>query len=79
MAQVDVGAYFAWSLMDNYEWADGYSVRFGLTYVDYASQKRTPKLSAAWFKKHVTPLSALPKHGEPLPPCDASLLGSQPW
>ncbi|HZU51063.1 MAG TPA: family 1 glycosylhydrolase, partial [Sphingomicrobium sp.] len=43
--------YFLWSLMDNFEWADGYSKRFGIHYVDFATQQRIPKLSAAWFKE----------------------------
>ncbi|MCW3846314.1 GH1 family beta-glucosidase [Sphingomonas sp. LB-2] len=43
--------YFLWSLMDNFEWADGYSKRFGIHYVDFQTQKRTPKLSAEWYKE----------------------------
>lgn len=43
--------YFAWSLLDNFEWSSGYTVRFGINYVDYhGGLKRHPKLSAAWFK-----------------------------
>lgn len=48
-AGVDVQGYFAWSLMDNYEWAEGYTPRFGLIHVDYETQKRTPKGSFEAF------------------------------
>lgn len=48
---VDVRAYFAWSLLDNFEWAEGYGKRFGLIYVDYETLARHPKDSARWFAK----------------------------
>ncbi len=46
----DMRGYFAWSLMDNYEWAEGYDKRFGIVHVDYATQKRTPKASYRAFQ-----------------------------
>ena len=48
---VPVKGYFLWSLLDNYEWADGYEKRFGITYVDFKTQKRTPKLSSMLYKQ----------------------------
>lgn len=47
---VDIKGYFAWSLMDNFEWAEGYAMRFGLVHVDYSTQKRTLKDSARWYQ-----------------------------
>ncbi|MCG0237735.1 MAG: GH1 family beta-glucosidase [Firmicutes bacterium] len=50
-AGVDLRGYFVWTLMDNFEWAYGYSKRFGLVYVDYDTQRRIPKDSAWWLRE----------------------------
>ncbi len=48
---IDLWGYFCWSVMDNFEWAQGYNRRFGLVHVDYQTQKRTLKDSAYWYKR----------------------------
>ena len=48
---VDLRGYFVWSLLDNFEWAQGYSKRFGLVFVEYGSQRRIPKASAHWYRE----------------------------
>jgi beta-glucosidase len=49
-AGVSVRGYFVWSLLDNFEWAEGYAKRFGIVYVDYAGGRRLPNDSARWFR-----------------------------
>jgi len=55
---VPLHGYFVWSLLDNFEWAHGYSVRFGITYVEYSTQERTIKDSGRWYST-VTRANAL--------------------
>jgi beta-glucosidase len=50
---VDLRGYFIWSLLDNFEWASGYGPRFGLVYVDFATQRRVPKRSALWYRDFI--------------------------
>jgi len=50
---IDVRGYFVWSLMDNFEWSEGYGPRFGLVHIDYGTQRRTPKTSFAWYRDHI--------------------------
>jgi beta-glucosidase len=54
-AGVNVKGFFAWTLMDNFEWAEGYRARFGLIHVDFASQLRTIKNSGYWFRDLLAP------------------------
>ena len=62
---VDVRGYFAWSLLDNFEWALGYSMRFGLVHVDYATQQRTPKGSAHFYREVIRSQGAVLRNPHP--------------
>src|SRR5258706_14801261 len=57
---VPLEAYLVWSLMDNFEWADGYSKRFGIVYVDYPTQTRIPKSSAQWLRRVIAATAVVP-------------------
>jgi beta-glucosidase len=52
-AGVRLRGYFVWSLLDNFEWAEGYSRRFGVVYVDFKTLKRTPKASYHWLAEFI--------------------------
>ena len=58
-AGVPVNAYFVWSLLDNFEWAEGYGHRFGIVHVDFETLRRTPKASARWYAEVIR------RHGLP--------------
>eukprot|EP00457_Paulinella_chromatophora_P004283 gb/GEZN01004295.1/.p1 GENE.gb/GEZN01004295.1/~~gb/GEZN01004295.1/.p1 ORF type:complete len:624 (+),score=62.05 gb/GEZN01004295.1/:243-1874(+) len=76
---IKVLGFFAWSILDNFEWADGYSTRFGLTYVDFKTQERTPKLSLRWFSDVIRKFGSLPVIGqEALPKCEEYVFGTTP-
>jgi len=51
---LDIRGYYVWSLLDNFEWAHGYSQRFGIVHVDYETQQRTPKASARWLQQLIS-------------------------
>ncbi|TDC78388.1 beta-glucosidase [Micromonospora sp. KC606] len=51
---IDLRGYLVWSLLDNFEWAEGYRKRFGIVHVDYLTQRRTPKSSARWYQEVIS-------------------------
>ena len=65
-AGVPLEGFFVWSLLDNFEWAHGYSQRFGLVHVDFATQARIPKGSARWYRQVIAREGGLASRpGEP--------------
>ena len=64
---VKMDGYMVWSLLDNFEWASGYAKRFGIVHVDYATQKRTLKESAKWYREFLQSLHAHHREPSPLP------------
>ncbi len=59
-AGVPIAGYFVWSLLDNFEWTQGYSQRFGLVYVDFETLERVPKASYAWYRDFIAAQRADP-------------------
>jgi beta-glucosidase len=70
-AGVPLRGYFAWSLLDNFEWAWGYTRRFGLVYVDYHNQRRIPKASAHWYRSVIAQRSLPTDPASSAPPSTA--------
>ena len=62
---VDLRGYFAWSLLDNFEWAEGYGKRFGIVYVDYPTQRRILKDSALWYRDLIAAQRGVPRGSSP--------------
>jgi len=71
-AGVDVQGYFVWSLLDNFEWAEGYAKRFGLVRVDFGSQARVPRASAGWYARLIAANG--PPDGRPATPATPAAL-----
>ncbi len=64
VGRVDIRGYMVWSLLDNYEWADGFSYRFGLHYVNFSDPTltRVPKASAKWYAEYIQREGRLPPY-----------------
>jgi beta-glucosidase len=75
---VDVRAYFVWSLLDNFEWAEGYAKRFGLVHVDFATQVRTPRRSASWYRDVIAASKRSTPRGQVVKALALSPLDSSP-
>ena len=63
---VPMAGYMVWSLMDNFEWASGYEKRFGIVHVDYATQQRTLKDSALWYRNFLQQRHAQRRQRQPV-------------
>jgi beta-glucosidase len=61
---MQVHGYFIWTLMDNFEWAEGYRPRFGLVYVDFETQQRILKSSGKWFGQFLGSIGEGPKRAQ---------------